>query len=911
MAIGQVEVGSPWARTPGEVLEGLGSRAHGLTRDEAGARLEAHGPNRVPGRPPTPWWRRLLAQVQDVLVYVLLASAALKALLGEWVDVWVIAAVTVINVAVGLVQEGRAQRALDAISAMVPTRAHVRRDGEWAEVDADSLVPGDVVRVGSGDRVPADVRLLHSANLQADESALTGESVATSKSVGAVDVRAGLGDRTCMLYSGTLVTAGTGVGPVTATGTATEIGRIEEMVAQADVLTTPLARALNRFGTQLAVGILVLAVVMVAVGALVHGWALGTLVSAAIGFAVAAVPEGLPALVTITLALGVQQMARRRAIMRRLPAVETLGSVTTICSDKTGTLTRNEMTAQLVRTASTELHVTGAGYALEGEVRSDDDGAAVGVADRPDLALLARVMALCNDAHVTRADDGSWQLAGSPTEGAVRVLAVKAGFDGEGWARRAVLPFESDTKYMAVVAEGPDGGSELLVKGAPDRVLALCTRQVGADGEPQALDVPLWHAQIDAIGARGLRVLAAARAPRAGDVGGADGGELRPEHLVDLELVGLVGIADPPRPEAVTAVAECRAAGVEVTMVTGDHAGTARAIGRELGIVTDTTVVLTGAELDDMDDDALRAVVRDARVFARTSPAHKVRIVRALQHHGHVVAMTGDGVNDAPALSQADVGVAMGVKGTAATKEAADVVLADDNFATIERAVEEGRRIFDNIRKSVLFLLPANGAQSLVILVAVLAGLTLPLAPAQVLWINMAVGITLSLALANEPAEPGLMRRPPRDAAEPLLTRAMLRHIVAASVIIGAAAIGLFVWQTAQGVPLAEARTATVTALAVTQMAYLFSSRFPDRSSLTPAVLRGNRSVWWSCLALLVLQLAFVYLPAMQRVFGSVPLGLAQWGVILTLAVVVLLLVEAAGALLRAHERRGAGRPQR
>ncbi|NCT90359.1 HAD-IC family P-type ATPase [Cellulomonas sp. APG4] len=903
----QVQGEVPWARTPDEVLGRLDSHERGLSGAGAGSRLEAHGPNRVPGRPPTPWWRRLLAQVQDVLVYVLLASAALKALLGEWVDVWVIAAVTVINVAVGLVQEGRAQRALDAISAMVPTRAHVRRDGTWAEVDADSLVPGDVVRVRSGDRVPADVRLLHSANLQADESALTGESVATSKSVAAVDARAALGDRTCMLYSGTLVTAGTGVGVVTATGTTTEIGRIEEMVAQADVLTTPLARALNRFGTQLAVGILVLAVVMVAVGALVHGWALGTLVSAAIGFAVAAVPEGLPALVTITLALGVQQMARRRAIMRRLPAVETLGSVTTICSDKTGTLTRNEMTAQLVRTAAAELHVTGGGYALEGEVRADD-GVAVRVADRGDLDLLARVMALCNDAHVTRADDGTWHLAGSPTEGAVRVLAAKAGFDGEGWSRRAVLPFESDTKYMGVVVEGPDGGSELLVKGAPDRVLALCTRQVGADGDPQPLDADLWRAQIDAIGTRGLRVLAAARA--SGRTHGSDDDALRPEHLVDLDLVGLVGIADPPRPEAVAAVAECRAAGIDVTMVTGDHAGTARAIGRELGIVTDATVVLTGAELDDMDDDALRAVVRDARVFARTSPTHKVRIVRALQHHGHVVAMTGDGVNDAPALSQADVGVAMGVKGTAATKEAADVVLADDNFATIEHAVEEGRRIFDNIRKSVLFLLPANGAQSLVILVAVLAGFTLPLAPAQVLWINMAVGITLSLALANEPAEPGLMRRPPRDTDEPLLTRAMLRHIVAASVIIGAAAIGLFVWQTEQGVPLAEARTATVTALAVTQMAYLFSSRFPDRSSLTPAVLRGNRSVWWSCLALLVLQLAFVYLPFLQGVFGSVPLGLEQWGAVLVLSTVVLLLVEAAGAALRAHERRGARRPQ-
>jgi magnesium-transporting ATPase (P-type) len=887
----------PWATPAEDVLSTLDATAEGLAGEEVRRRLDEVGPNRLTPPARTPWWRRVLAQFQDVLIYILLVSAALKALLADWVDFTVILAVTVINAGVGLIQEGRAERALSAISQMLSVHASVRRDGRWLDVDADELVPGDLVRVRPGDRIPADVRLTEAVNLQVEESALTGESVATVKDVSPVAADSGLGDRSSMLFSGTLVAAGIGRGVVVATGPSTEIGRIQAMIEETERVETPLARSLGRFGSWLAGLILVMAVVMVVIGRVLYDDDVRDLVSAAIGFAVAAVPEGLPALVTITMALGVQQMARRRAITRRLPAVETLGAVTTICSDKTGTLTKNEMTARQVRTSGALMHVTGAGYAADGEVLLDD--VPVTVEDRADLRALAEVMSLCNDARLVHEPDG-WRLVGEPTDGSLRALGPKAGFEIDAWRRVAVIPFESDTKYMAVLVESTGGTRHVLLKGAPDRVLERCTTQTGVDGEPQPLDRRLWDERIDTLGAQGLRVLAAARAP------GGPTDALAPEDVLDgLEFVGLVGIVDPPRPEAVAAIAECREAGIAVKMITGDHAGTALAIAREMGLGDGgDTEVLTGAELEAMSDDRLRERVREVDVYARTSPEHKVRIVRALQHHGEVVSMTGDGVNDAPALTQADVGVAMGIKGTEATKEAADIVLADDNFATIKAAVEEGRRIYDNIRKSVLFLLPTNGAQSLVILVAVVCGLTLPLQPVQALWINMVTAVTLSLSLTSEGAEPGLMHRPPRDSRAPLLTRAFLGRIVLVSVLIGGVTLALFYYELEHGAPVDQARTTAVTMLALAQLAYLLNCRFLERSSLSPAVLRGNRAVWWSVLALLALQALFVYAPFMHSWFGSAPLGVREWLVTAALAVVVLVLVEAVKAVDRVLARR-------
>ncbi|MBD7951349.1 HAD-IC family P-type ATPase [Oerskovia sp. Sa4CUA1] len=904
---------TPWALPPQAVLAVVGSSDVGLTAEQARTRLAEVGPNRLAPAARTPWWRRVLSQFDDVLIYILLVSAVLKAIVGDWIDFTVILAVAVINAAIGLIQEGRAEKALDGIRGMLSVHAQVRRDGAWAQVDADDLVPGDVVRVRSGDRVPADLRLLTGVNLRVDESALTGESVPASKSVDAVPAEAGVGDRSSMLFSGTLVSAGTGTGVVVETGETTEIGRIQTLISEVHSLETPLSRTLDAFGKKLAVLILVMAVVMVVIGRVFHGFETPELVSAAIGFAVAAVPEGLPALVTITLALGVQQMARRRAITRRLPAVETLGSVTTICSDKTGTLTRNEMTARTVRTAGHEYAVTGIGYAPDGDVSLD--GSPALLPEHPDLRRLTEVMMLCNDARIVHEPAGEgdgWRLVGEPTEGALRTLGLKAGLDPAGWRSVALVPFESENKYMATLTEDPEGGLHVLVKGAPDRVLDRCSAQTGPDGRPEPLDRDFWSAQIDEIGAQGLRVLAAARASAA--PGSTD---LAPENVdAGLELVGLVGIVDPPRPEAVEAIAQCQDAGITVKMITGDHSGTALAIAREMGIVRDgagqagatehtaaATKVLTGAELEAMSTEELRAVVEDVDVYARTSPEHKIRIVSALQSHGQVVAMTGDGVNDAPALTQADVGVAMGIKGTEATKEAAEVVLADDNFATIERAVEEGRRIYDNLRKSVLFLLPTNGAQSLVILVAVLLGWALPLQPVQVLWINMVTAVTLSLALANERAEPDIMSRAPRDAKASILTAAYLRRILLVSVLIGGATMAVYFIERDQGMGVAEAQTTAVTMLALGQLAYLFNCRFLDRSSITPAVLQGNRAIWYSAGSLLALQAVFVYAPFMHSWFGSAPIGPREWGITLLLAIVVFLLVEAAKALGRARQR--------
>ena len=884
----------PWAEPPEVVLDRLGVTPEGLGDGEAFARLDEVGPNRLPSPPRPNVLLRFLSHFDDVLVYILLGAAVLKALLGDWVDFTVILVVAVVNAVVGFVQEGQAERALDGIRTMLSLRATARRERVWTDVDSEALVPGDVVRVRSGDKVPADVRLLESTNLEVDESALTGESVPVAKDPAPVAPDAGVGDRTSMLFSGTIVAAGTGIAVVTGTGASTEIGRIQSLVAGAERVETPLERQLARLGTVLSRAILVMACVMLVVGRVVHGFDVPDLVSAAIGFAVAAVPEGLPALVTITLALGVQQMARRRAITRKLPAVEALGSVTTICSDKTGTLTKNEMTARTVVTAEHTYDVEGLGYAPEGRVTLDGSPAAL--ADHPDLADLVRAGALCNDARVSRDDAGRWALVGQPTEGALVTLALKLGVPTGGTRRVAAVPFESANKLSATLDALPDGTLLVHAVGAPDRLLDRATTQRGPDGRPAPLDRGYWERAVDGLGAHGLRVLATARAAAPADPSGID-----LDDVHGLELLGLVGIVDPPRPEAVSAIAPCHRAGIAVKMITGDHPGTAVAIARELGIVPaeGEVAALTGAELEAMSQEELRTRVQHVDVYARTSPEHKIRIVRALQSQHEVVAMTGDGVNDAPALTRADVGIAMGIKGTEATKEAAEIVLADDNFATIERAVEEGRRIYDNIRKSVVFLLPTNGAQSLVILVAVLAGLTLPLTPVQILWVNLVTAVTLSLALAYEPAEPGVMDRPPRSPREPVLSRPALVVVVWASLLIGAVTLAVYLLETDAGADEAVAQTAAVTMLVLGQIAFLLSCRFLNASSLTWRVLTGNRAVWVSAGALLVLQLVFTYTPFMHRWFGSAPLGGWDWALTAAVAVGVFLLCEAGKAVAR------------
>ncbi|WNB87064.1 HAD-IC family P-type ATPase [Cellulomonas sp. ATA003] len=894
---------APWSLPGPEVLRAVDGSVAGLTGPEAADRLARDGRNELPTPPQPSVLRRLLSQYADVLIYILVGAAALKAFTRDWVDFTVIVVVIVATGLIGFIQEGRAASALAGLRRMQSLSAQVRRDAEWAVVDSATLVVGDVVRVRSGDRVPADARLLTSTQLQVDESALTGESVASEKADDVVAADAGVGDRASMLFSGTIVTAGTGEAVVVATGRDTEIGRISALVAEQDALDTPLARQLARLGTQLSVLIGVLAVVMLLVGRFVHGLDADELISAAIGFAVAAVPEGLPALVTITLALGVQQMARRNAITRRMAAVETLGSTTTICSDKTGTLTQNEMTARTVVTAVGAYDVEGTGYDPAGRLVTAD-GTTARLDALPDLAELVLTAGLCNDARVEATDEG-WRVVGQATEGALRVLATKAGAPVDAATRVGGVPFESAHKFAATLDDVPAGSGTsraVHVVGAPDRLLDRADSERSADGRAVPLDRAAWERRVDVLSADGLRVLAAAVRPADGVDGigldDVDGG---------LTFLGVVGIVDPPRPEATAAIAEAHAAGIRVKMITGDHRGTATAIARELGIASATgeARALTGPELQAMDDDALRGVVRDVDVYARTSPEHKLRIVRALQSHGEVVAMTGDGVNDAPSITRADVGVAMGIKGTEATKEAADIVLADDNFATIERAVEEGRRIYDNIRKAVVFLLPTNGAQSLVILTAVLVGLELPLSPVQILWINLITALTLSLTLAGEPAEPGIMRRAPRSPSEQVLSARAVAVIAVASLVIGGATLVVFLLERDRTGDLAVAQTSAVMMLALGQLAFLLNCRLLNGSAFTRRVLTGNRALWISAAALVVLQLVFTYAPFMNRWFDSAPIGAYGWGLTAATAVLVFLLVEAAKAVVRRVGARG------
>jgi magnesium-transporting ATPase (P-type) len=881
----------PHARRAEEVLEALESGRDGLTAAEAARRRERVGPNRLPAAARCGVLTRLLGHFHDVLVYILLVAAGTTAALGHWVDTGVILAVVVVNAIIGFVQEGKAEQALEGIRRMLSLHAHVRRDGEWAEIEAEDLVPGDVVRLRSGDRVPADVRLLEATNLRIEESALTGESVPAQKGTEPAAPEAGVGDRSCMAHSGSLVTAGRGVGVVAGTGPATEIGRISRMIAEVETLATPLTRQMAAFGKVLSVAILALAGLLFLAGWLLHDFGAAELALAAIGFAVAAIPEGLPAILTITLALGVQRMARRNVITRRLPAVETLGSVTVICSDKTGTLTRNEMTVRHVVTRAARYEATGTGYAPAGAIRVD--GREAPLAAHPDLRAVVETMAVCNDSEVVE-EDGGWRVAGEPTEGALRTLARKAGFTPEGWERVAAVPFESEHKLMATLDRVPGGGLRILVKGAPDRLLDRASGQAGVEGAVEPLDRAFWEAEVEALGAEGLRVLAAAarKAPEGTR-------ELALEDVDrGLTFLGLVGIVDPPRPEAVEAIALCRQAGIAVKMITGDHPGTACAIAREMGI-GDGGPAVTGAELEAASDEELRRLAQGGAVFARTSPEHKLRLVEALQADGEVVAMTGDGVNDAPALKRADVGVAMGIKGTEATKEAAEIVLADDNFASIERAVEEGRTIYDNLQKAIVFILPTNGAEALVVLAAVLFGLVLPLTPVQILWVNMVTAVTLALALAFEPAEPGVMRRPPRPPGAPILGGYILWRIAFVSLLVGGATIAVFLGEQRGGAPLGPARTAAVNTLVLGQAFYLFNSRFLRASSWRPGLLAANRAAWLAVGVLAALQLAFVHAPPMNLWFGSAPLGPRGWLVPAGVGLGVFLTVEVEKALLR------------
>ncbi len=875
-----------------QVLAALpGSGEEGLSHRAALGLLADCGPNRLPEAAPRPAWLRLLRQFHNPLIYVLLAAGAMTLALGGWVDAWVIFGVVLINALIGHIQEGRAEQALEAVRGLLAAHATVLRDGERHQIDAAALVPGDVVLLEPGDKVPADLRLLRVKNLRVIESALTGESIPVDKDSTAVAADAGIADRRSMCYSGTLVACGQAHGVVVATGVQTEIGRIGALVGEVQTLATPLTRRLDRFARQITALILLVALVTLLYGHFVAEMPLFELFLAVVGLAVAAIPEGMPAVVTIVLAMGTRVMARKKAIVRRLPAVETLGSVSVICTDKTGTLTKNEMTVVRVLLPGREIRVSGSGYAPEGGFHEQDQ--VLNAAGDAALVPLLRAAMLCNDARLQHHSDNGWVLQGDPTEGALQTLAQKAGLvhaeRQAAWPRLDAVPFDSGRQYMATLHHDHAGHHMVFLKGAPERVLALCRTQAG--GQP--LNLVHWQAVLERVAGQGERVLALAQCHWSHAVTEIGLHDISP----CFELLGMVGIIDPPRPEAVAAVAECQRAGIRVKMITGDHAVTAAAIGSQLKL--GGGAVLTGDMIEQLDDAALQQAVQDTDVFARATPEHKWRLVQALQAQGHLVAMTGDGVNDAPALKAADIGVAMGGKGTDAAREASDLVLTDDNFATIARAVREGRVVFDNLKKTLMHMLPTNGGEAGVILLAIFAGLPMPVTAGQILWVNTVTSVTLALSLAFEPAEPRVMHHPPRPLSEPIITRALGLRILFVIGLMMLATFAVFNWELARGSSIEVARTAAVNMIVVCEVFYLFNVRHYTEHAFRRETLTGNRVAVYVVLLLLGLQLLFTYAPAMQQVFHSVPLDGLSWSVILGLGGLLFLLVEAEKAGLR------------
>ncbi len=865
----------------------LNSSAAGLSADEAARRLAVHGPNELPEAASRHPIFRFLAQFHNALIYFLLAAVLATLLLGNYVDAAVILAVVLVNAIVGFVQEGKAEKALNAIRGLVAPHARLLRDGRGKSASVAEIVPGDVVLLEPGDRVPADLRLLRARSLLIEEAILTGESVAAEKRETLAAVDAALGDRHSMAYSGTFVAAGQATGVAVATGMHTEIGRISALLRDVRTLTTPLLRQINRFGTRFTWICIAASAALFAFAVGVRGYAWPDALIAVVALAVGAVPEGLPAVITITLAIGVQRMAGQNAAIRQLPAVETLGATSVICSDKTGTLTRNEMTARRLEVSTGAVSVTGSGYVPEGQLqalpRQDADDPIAG----SQLLILGGL--LCNDAHLNNAG-AAWTVVGDPMEGALLALALKAGLEpdrlrGE-WHRLDVIPFDARHRFMATSNRSPDGGQRIFVKGAPDELLHMCTAQADRTGEGP-LDAGYWTDRIAAAASDGERVLGFAVKTAAPDSDRLDFNDLK-EGLV---FMGLIGFIDPPRQEAVAAIAECRSAGIEVKMITGDHAGTAAAIARQLGLGENPHVV-TGRALDEISDAELPAIVADTSVFARTNAAHKLRIVRALQSTGAVVAMTGDGVNDAPSLKQADVGIAMGHKGTDAAKEASQMVLLDDNFASIVAAVHEGRVVYDNIRKVVAWTLPTNGGEALAVIAAILFNFTLPMSPVQILWINLLTSATLGLVLAFEPAEPNVMRRPPRRADQGLLTPFLVWRVILVSFLMLAAALGIFFYALGTGADLQTARTMVVNTVVVTEIFYLFNVRYLHMTSFTWRGAMGTPAVLLAIGIVVVAQLAFTYLPVMNQLFETRPIAFADGVLILAVGLIVMVILE-------------------
>lgn len=885
--------------SPDYALKELNTSAKGLTQSEAEMRLEKYGKNRLPKAIRRSTLMRFLLQCHNILIYVLLGSAVITAALNHWIDTGVILAVVIANAIIGFIQEGKAEKAMDAIRHMLAPHANVIRDGERVSIDGSLLVPGDVVLLEAGDKIPADLRMLTAHGMGAQEAILTGESVPVEKHTKQVAKDVPLGDRSCMAFSGTLVTSGQGKGVVVATGSSTEIGRISGLLSEVETLTTPLVAQMGVFAKWLTVFILLIATLLLAFGYFIVHYDFTEMFMAVVGLSVAAIPEGLPAVLTITLAIGVQAMAKRNAIVRRLPAIETLGSVSVICTDKTGTLTRNEMLVASVLTHQHLFSLDGTGYEPKGILKLEDTH--VSPSEHAILAELARAAILCNDASLRKHDD-VWHAEGDPMEGALLAFAGKMDIDARKeqaeWTRTDAIPFDSKHRFMATLNHDHQDHAFVFVKGAPERILSMCENQQGASGKVELLNTSYWNEKAEAIAALGQRVLAFAIK------------SVKPEHTVlehkeiegSLTLLGMVGMIDPPRTEAIAAVAECHEAGIRVKMITGDHAKTASAIGKQIGL-QNSDMVITGNDLDSMDDAALRQAILKCDIFARTSPEHKLRLVMALQSHGMTVAMTGDGVNDAPALKRADAGIAMGKKGSEASKEAAELVLADDNFTSIVAAVREGRTVYDNLKKVISWTLPTNAGEAMTIVVALLLGMTLPITPIQILWVNLITAVTLGIALAFEPTEENTMLRPPRPRHEPLLTGELVWHIVLVSALFLCGVFGIYHYAVDQGSSVDLARTMALNTLVVMEIFHLFFIRNIYGTSLTWNAVKGTKVVWTVVVIITIAQFSITYLPPLQKIFSTVAIPFWYGVLIVSIGAALFAIIETEKQLRLAFRR--------
>lgn len=885
-----------WHSQPvNSVFKELQCDSRGLSSAETKSRLEKFGPNQIPSSKGESSIKRFLLQFNNMLIYILLIAGLISALLTEWVDAGVIFGVVLINAIIGFVQEGKAEKALESIRSMLSPKANVIRDAHQVSINAEEIVPGDIVALQAGDKVPADCRIVHSRNTRIDESILTGESVPVEKDSEPVEESAALGDRKSMAYSGTLVTFGKCRAVVVATGINTEIGKVSTLLQQVEQLSTPLLRQVSQFSKWLSLSILGLAAVTFATGYFFRNYGIIDMFMAAVSLAVAAIPEGLPAIMTITLAIGVQRMAKRNAIIRKLPAVETLGSVTVICSDKTGTLTKNEMTVKSILTADELVSVSGSGYEPRGDFTMEGSGIPP-EENSPVLSEVLRAAILCNDSSIYQ-KQGVWTLSGEPTEGALVTAAMKSGIDQtqirEQFPRTDEIPFESRNKFMATLHHDHQRNGFIYIKGAPEVILSRCTRQKSGK-KLNSLTLEYWKESMESIAAKGQRLMALASKYTT-----EDHRELHFEDLnTDLILLGIMGMFDPPREEAIRAVRSCQTAGIRVKMITGDHTTTAWAVARSMGIGSYGSLI-SGQQLEETDDKEFKEIVSRTDVFARTTPEHKLRLVEALQADGQVVAMTGDGVNDSPALKRADIGIAMGQKGSDAAKEASKMVLTDDNFASIVHAIEEGRTVYDNLLKAILFILPTNGGEAFSIMFAIIAGLELPLTPVQILWVNMITAVTLALALAFEPSEPGIMERPPREPNKPILTGFLIWRVLFVSAILVAGTMVHFFILYNQRESLELCRSAALNTLVAGELVYLFNSRYKIKPSWTFKGLTGSKAVLIASGLLILFQGLFIYIPIFQHLFGTVPIRSSEWLRIAVFGISLFMMVELEKAVIR------------